>query len=160
MLSKYAIAVLLLSFISVQAFGEEELKPGQILRLEHNQQNWTIHYINSEETDKIVIKNAEAKIEMSYSSDSRAHNLIAVAPLLFKKNQEIFFVTIWSKGAHGETIRILNPKLGNQEKAQLFYYHSAWPLSYKTQDDKFIITGKGDMDEEGQFLDEIKVFEP
>lgn len=145
--------------LSSQLYSEE-LEAGEILTYEANGQKWRVHYITSEDTDKIKIVEESSKIEMSFSSDSRAHSLIRVEPLNFGDDKELLFATIWSKGAHGETIRVLNPRLGNQELAELFYYHSAWPLEFAIDEGDLLIKGKGDMDDRGVALDELRTFTP
>ena len=121
---------------------------------------WSIIVDKNEGVDVLKIKEQRGQ-EISYETDSIAHNFVSVAPLTFTKNGKLYLVTLWNKGAHGETIRVMNPEAKNQKDLVVFEYNSAWPLTYELKEGKLVVTGKGDIGPDGITpLDEIRTFAP
>ncbi len=121
---------------------------------------WSVIVDKNEGVDVLKIKEQRGH-EISYETDSIAHNFVSVTPLTFTKNGKLYLVTLWNKGAHGETIRVMNPEAKTQKDLVVFEYNSAWPLKYELKEGKLVVTGKGDLGPDGITpLDEIRTFSP
>lgn len=75
------------------------------------------------------------------SGESSMESLIKVFPLQFKGSEKIYIVSVWTKGVHGEQVRILDPAL---EKMEIARFKSAWSVDLQLEGNTLIMKGKGD----------------
>lgn len=95
---------------------------------------------NYEERESLVVFDGSEAPGNFFVSDSAAHPLKRVSPLQFPGSDKVYILSIWGKGAHGETVRVLDPARSNME---LMSFNSAWPVQVEVKDAKLVIHGKG-----------------
>lgn len=92
--------------------------------------------------ETLVVAKSKSDNNANYiSAESSMEMLVRVFPLQFKGNEKIYIVSIWTKGVHGEQVRILDPALEDMEIAR---FKSAWAVELEVQGNKLIMKGKGD----------------
>ncbi len=89
----------------------------------------------------VVAKSIKDENANYISAESSMETLLRVFPLKFSGSDKVYIVSVWTKGAHGEQVRILDPVLENME---VHRFKSSWAIELKFEDNKLIMNGKGD----------------
>lgn len=121
---------------------------------------WEVEIKKMRGHDTLIMREKTSDRTLSYQSESIAHSFVRMSSLTFSKDGPLYFITIWKKGAHGESIKVLNTASSNSKDLVAFSYNSAWPLEYEYKDHELIIYGKGEMQADGTPKEEIKKYSP
>lgn len=121
---------------------------------------WVVTLEQKDGLDTLNFKEQSSNKSYQFQTDSIAHHFIRLSSLTFSKESDLYFVTVWGKGAHGETLRVLHMGAENSDKLVVFSYNSAWPLEYEFKNGQLIVKGKGEMGEDGVPKEEVRTFKP
>lgn len=123
---------------------------------------WQVEVKKIRGLDTLIMEEKSSKKTLRYQSDSIAHSFVRMSSLTFSKSSPLYLVTIWKKGAHGESIKVLDTSADNAKDLVAYSYNSAWPLEYeyKKEDGELVIYGKGAMKDDGTPEEEIRSFKP
>lgn len=122
--------------------------------------HWEVEIKNMRGLDTLIIQEKTSDKTLSYQSNSIAHSFVRMSSLTFSKNGPLYLVSVWKKGAHGESIKVLDTSASNSKELVAFSYNSAWPLEYEFKDGELVIYGKGAMQEDGTPEEEVRRFVP
>lgn len=152
------ILFFLISFnlLSREAAEEAEVFPKKITNL--NKVNWKASLITKKGIEHLKIVDQKTKrVILSQPSDYAIHGAVAVDAFSFKGSSKNYIIAVWSKGAHGQNVKIIEP---GAKKTMLYSYNSSWPLSYKIEDNRIVINATGDMNPDNLPDEEVIIWGP
>ncbi len=88
-----------------------------------------------------VLDDRTARVLLSAAGNSE--RFLSAEAVQLGNRSDPFLVTRWTKGAHGEEIRIYDPKT-TQGKPLVFSKASSWTIGYQQSNGKLKITGRAD----------------
>ncbi len=136
---KALVLIFLLSFTSFALFAEELVPLG---KAKSELGEIYLYKGSYDSLETLVVAKSKSDPNANYiSGESSMEALLRVFPLQFKGSEKIYIVSVWTKGVHGEQVRILDPML---EKMEVARFKSAWAVELEVKGDKLIIKGKGD----------------
>jgi hypothetical protein len=148
MINKIIILVAFLSFSHLYAKKTAE-EPASFPKkiTNKNKVMWTAVSTTKKGIEYLEIIDKNKKTILSQPSDYAIHGVVDAEAFNFKGSSNNYIIAIWSKGAHGQNVKILQP---GAKKQVLYSFNSSWPLGYTIKDQKIIIEATGDMNDNGR----------
>lgn len=150
-----SFTIFILSLSSLMLFAQANKTT-----FEDGTNHWEVEIKNMRGLDTLIMQEKTSDRTLSFQSSSIAHSFVRMSSLTFSKTGPLYFITVWKKGAHGESIKVLNTSADNSKDLVAFSYNSAWPLEYEFKDKELIIYGKGAMQNDGTPKEEVRRFTP
>ncbi len=108
-----------------------------------------ITILDYDKTEGSLVETVEVKRDKTTIfrfTDNAVGRYLVQSGLIKPKGKELHLVTVWSKGAHSEIMRVFNlEKKGNTASKEIERCNkaSAWPMRLDVQADRIILHGTG-----------------